>query len=89
MHHVTASITVDFPVIELGQGKIEVAEGRFRGKPALILGKNGSGIIGEETKSARYMAEGETLAVITFDNHHSMQLFSIMVNRLIENNPQA
>lgn len=64
----------DFPIIELGYGLIEVAEGNQGDKPALIFGKNGSGKIGEPTKPNRMHEEGETLAVVTFENAASLDI---------------
>ena len=64
----------DFPKIELGYGLIEVAEGSFDDKFALIFGKNGSGVTGEPTKPNRVHLPGETLAVITFENIESLNV---------------
>lgn len=62
-------IDTGWPLIELGFGQVEVAEGNSSdGKPALIFGRNGSGKIGEPTKPDRVHLPGETLAVITFEN---------------------
>lgn len=67
-------IEADWPIIELGYGKIEVAEG-FQGEtPALIFGKNGSGKIGEPTQPNRIHLPGETLAVVTFANVDSLDV---------------
>lgn len=67
-------IEADWPIIELGYGKIEVAEGFQGDVPALIFGKNGSGKIGEPTKSDRVHLPGETLAVVTFANVDSLDV---------------
>lgn len=63
-----------WPLIELGFGLIEVAEGQQGDKPALIFGRNGTGKIGEPTQPEREHLPGETLAVITFDNIESLDV---------------
>lgn len=57
-----------WPLIELGFGLVEIAEGQQGDKPALIFGRNGTGKIGEPTQPDREHLPGETIAVITFDN---------------------
>lgn len=64
----------DFPVIALGFGLIEVAEGHQENVPALIFGRNGAGRIGEPTPPERHHLPGETLAVITFANVESLDV---------------
>jgi len=64
----------DWPVIELGYGAIEVAEGLQGTLPALIFGRNGTGQIGEATPSNRHHLPGETLAVVTFANVQSLDI---------------
>lgn len=61
-----------FPTIALGFGRIEVAEGDYKDLPALIFGRNGSGVIGEPTQPDRMHQPGETLAVVTFANIASL-----------------
>lgn len=63
-----------WPLIELGFGLIEVAEGQQGDKSALIFGRNGTGKIGEPTQPGREHLPGETLAVITFDNIESLDV---------------
>lgn len=63
-----------FPIIELGAGRIEVAEGRHDNRLALIFGRNGTGMIGEPTQSDRVHLPGETLAVVTFANVESLDV---------------
>jgi hypothetical protein len=72
----TKLIDTGWPLIELGYGKIEVADGTCRqtGKPALIFGRNGTGKIGEPTPPERIHEPGETLAVITFENVESLDV---------------
>jgi hypothetical protein len=64
----------DFLIIELGYGLVEVSEGSQGDKPALIFGRNGSGEIGEATKPNRVHEQGETLAVVTFENAASLDV---------------
>ena len=63
-----------WPIIELGYGLIEVADGSQGDKPALIFGRNGSGVIGEPTQPDRQHLPGETLAVVTFANVESLDI---------------
>jgi hypothetical protein len=65
-----------WPLIELGFGLIEVANGRCgtTGRPALIFGRNGRGKIGEPTQADRVHLPGETLAVISFANVESLDV---------------
>lgn len=60
--------------IELGFGRVEVAEGTFEGKLALIFGRDGTGEIGTPTQSNREHQPGETLAVVTFENVASLDV---------------
>ena len=64
----------DWPLIQLGYGLIEVAEGHHEHIPALIFGRNGTGVIGEATKPDRALSPGETLAVVTFANVESLDV---------------
>lgn len=68
-----------WPLIELGYGQIEVAEGYHEERLALIFGKNGTGKIGEPTQPDRQHLQGETLAVVTFSNVESID---VVVDRL-------
>lgn len=63
-----------WPLIELGYGKVEVAEGTQEDKPALIFGRNGTGKIGEATPPNRHATHEETLAVVTFANVESLDV---------------
>jgi hypothetical protein len=79
----TDLIDTGWPLIELGYGKIEVADGTCKqtGMPALIFGRNGTGKIGEATEPNRVHLPGETLAVIAFANVESLD---IVVGELAE-----
>jgi hypothetical protein len=74
-------IDTGWPLIELGFGRIEVADGTHEGKPALIFGRNGSGKIGEPTQPNREHLPGETLAVVTFANVESLD---VVMNELTQ-----
>ncbi len=63
-----------FPLISLGYGRIEVAEGHHEGTHALIFGRSGTGQIGEPTQPEREHQPGETLAVVTFANVESLDV---------------
>lgn len=63
-----------WPLIALGFGAVEVAEGHHEGRPALIFGRNGTGVIGEATPPNRHATHEETLAVVTFDNAASLDV---------------
>ena len=63
-----------WPLIELGHGKIEVAEGSHEDRPALIFGRNGTGVVGEPTPPNRHATHEETLAVVTFANVESLDV---------------
>lgn len=68
------ALTGEFPIIALGYGLIEVAEGHQDNVPALIFGRNGSGQIGDPTQPERAHLPGETLAVVTFANVASLDV---------------
>jgi hypothetical protein len=63
-----------WPLIELGYGKVEIAEGSHEDKPALIFGRNGTGKVGEETPPNRICTHEETYAVVTFANVESLDV---------------
>jgi len=63
-----------WPLIALGHGKVEVAEGSHEGKAALIFGRNGTGNVGEPTLPTRTATHEETLAVVTFTNVESLDV---------------
>jgi hypothetical protein len=63
-----------FPLISLGYGRIEVAEGHHEGTHALIFGKNGTGQMGAPTQPKREHKPSETLAVVTFANVESLDV---------------
>lgn len=75
----------DYPVIDLGYGLVEVAEGYDCGKPALIFGKNGTGKIGEETQPNRAHMPGETIASVTFANIESLDVVMMKLQEIREN----
>lgn len=64
----------NWPLIALGYGQVEVAEGHHDGVAALIFGRNGTGKIGEPTQPERAHLPGETLAVVTFANLESLDV---------------
>jgi hypothetical protein len=64
----------DWPIIALGYGRVEVAEGWQGETHALIFGRNGMGQIGAPTQPDRVHLPGETLAVITFANVESLDV---------------
>ena len=64
----------EWPIISLGHGLIEVAEGWQGDAHALIFGRNGSGVIGAPTQPDRSHLPGETLAVVTFENVESLDV---------------
>lgn len=63
-----------WPLIELGYGLVEVAEGTQGEKLALIFGRNGAGEIGAPTQPDRVATHEETLAVVTFANVASLDV---------------
>lgn len=71
-----------WPLIELGYGLIEVAEGAHGEKPALIFGRNGTGKIGEPTPPERQATHEETLAVVTFANVESLDVVVKQLQKL-------
>lgn len=81
----------DWPIIDLGYGLVEVAEGRQGEKLALIFGRNGSGEIGAPTQPDRVHLPGETLAVVTFANVESLDVvvgkLKEIRKKLIDNKP--
>jgi hypothetical protein len=68
--------------IELGFGRVEVANGTYEVRPALIFGRNGTGTIGEATEPNRTHQAGETLAVITFANLASLEVVAHHIDLL-------
>lgn len=71
-----------WPLIELGHGLVEVAEGTQGEKHALIFGRNGTGEIGEPTKPDRVATHEETLAVVTFANVESLDVVAGKLQQL-------
>jgi hypothetical protein len=72
----------DFEVVALGQGKIEVGDGHLEGVPALIFGRNGTGVVGEPTQPNRAHEPGETLACVTFANVESLDVVLMKLTQL-------
>lgn len=73
-----------WPLIELGYGKVEVAEGAHENRLALIFGRNGTGVVGEATQRERVATHEETLAVVTFANVESLDVVLGKLNVLRE-----
>ena len=73
-----------WPLIELGYGKIEVAEGTHDDRLALIFGLNGTGKVGEATPPNRHATHEETLAVVTFANVESLDVVLAKLQTLRE-----
>lgn len=71
-----------WPLIELGHGLVEAAEGTQGEKHALIFGRNGTGEIGEPTKPDRVATHEETLAVVTFANVESLDVVAGKLQQL-------
>jgi hypothetical protein len=71
-----------WPLIELGYGLIEVAEGTQGEKHALIFGRNGTGEIGGQTQPDRVATHEETLAVVTFANVESLDVVAGKLQQL-------
>lgn len=68
------------PVLTFGYGDIDVMEGIYQGSYALMLGKNGSGVIGKDNQSNRIANDEELHAVFKFHNVKSIQ---IVIDRLL------
>jgi len=68
-----------YPVLNLGHGSIEVAEGISQDAYALILGNNGGGTVGKALQGNRFIAHDETLAILKF---HSVQSLDVVLDRL-------
>ena len=73
-----------WPLIELGFGLIEIAEGTHEEKPALIFGRNGTGKIGAPTQPDRVATHEEILAVVTFANVESLDVVAEKLHILRE-----
>lgn len=71
-----------WPLIELGYGLIEIAEGTQGEKPALIFGRNGTGKIGDPTPPDRLATHEETLAVVTFANVESLDVVAETLQKI-------
>lgn len=71
-----------WPLIELGYGLVEIAEGTQGDKHALIFGRNGTGKIGEPTQPDRVATHEETLAVVTFANVESLDVVAGKLQQL-------
>lgn len=59
-------VTLDFPIIRLGLGEVEVGDAVYEGLPALWFGRDGRGLDAPEQVMNRPAHDGETLAVFTF-----------------------
>lgn len=86
--HFTESIqnpnSVLYPVLNFGQGSIEVAEGISQGAYALFLGNKGGGTVGEPLQGNRFIKHDETLAILKFHNVQSLDVVIERLNRLRE-----
>lgn len=80
--HGTPSPIAAFPVIELGFGKVEIGDSihDFR-VPALWFGKDGQGV-GASRALNRYAANGETLAVVAFENVAGLDVLLDVLERI-------
>ena len=56
----------NFPIVELGLGKVEVADATWEGLPALWFGNSGRGIGAPTMEHNRPAHDGETLVLFTF-----------------------
>ncbi len=64
-----------WPLIELGQGRVEVGHGEHQGVPALIFGSKGNGNIGSATRHGPgEMPDADVLATVTFSNIASVDV---------------
>jgi hypothetical protein len=71
-----------FPVIELGHGKVEIGDAiHNHSLPALWFSANGQGI-GVVRDLNRYASDGETLAVVTFENVEGLDVLLEVVLRI-------
>lgn len=77
-----APMVAPFTVIELGHGKVEIGDSLHEGRlPALWFGKNGQGM-GFERVRNNYAADGETLAVVTFENVEGLDVLIEVIQRI-------
>ena len=71
-----------FPVIELGHGKVEIGDSIHDLRlPALWFGANGQGM-GVQRDLNRYAHDGETLAVVTFENVEGLDVLLEVILRI-------
>lgn len=68
--------------IKLGFGLVEVAEGSYNNKYALLFGNKGNGIIGDLISANRKTRPEEILSVVTFENIASIDVLIDQLNKL-------
>ena len=73
-----------YPILNFGQGGIEVAEGISQDAYALIFGNNGGGIVGKPLQGNRFISKNETLAILKFHNVKSLDVVLGRLHRLRE-----
>ena len=77
-----APVNAPFPAIELGHGNIVIGESLHDGRlPALWFGKGGLGM-GVEKVMDRYAQDGETLAVVSFENVQGLDVLTEVLQRI-------
>lgn len=74
--------TLFYPILNFGQGDIEVAEGVSQDAYAIIFGNCGGGIVGGNLKGHRHMTHEETLAILKFHNVGAIDVVIAALNRL-------
>lgn len=74
-----------YPVIELGHGTVNVGEGLYEGKYALLLETKEAGEIGEQTKGNRPADPEAVQAILTFTKTQSIDVVIARLQQLKEN----
>lgn len=81
-HLATHAKPADPLVVKLGFGRVEVIEGDYAGKPALLFSGDGSGEIGKPIPPNRFLDPARLLAAITFENTASLSVVLEVLQRL-------
>ena len=75
-------VTLDFPIIRMGLGNVEVGDATYEGLPALWFGVGGRGLDAPVQQLNRLAHDGETLALFTFADIRGLEAIEHACARL-------
>lgn len=72
----------NYNTITFGYGAFEVMNGVHKDSYALLIGKNGGGIVGEQISSDRFVSTSELVTVFEFKNTASINVVIEQLEKL-------